>query len=392
MFMEIEDYREDLEIRHLRTKNHFVLALLTLMMILTLIYMLVSGFLLYHTLALLIGFLIVIMFNIAQLAYGKDIYQFYQLNKYITTMGVYALSIAIIFVFQSPSAITVLFIAYAISAFYQDLKVMFINNFLLLFSALMLMVNFSEYLNFQSSNTETEFGIAFFLVAFISILTISSFIIIKQKRFYYNQIALSRETEFRSIDLLIDLEEQNHQNRIDIDSYYKKAQDFFQEFSEILKMDNPFKERMGLLYMLEKNEPVNRILDRYPHVTKEDLERMEDLLIGGKHKLRKVAMKLGHTFTSEVGKAELFSEQQFKSFNHPNDALDVKILLFAVFYAALKRGIAGLPLADKAAMRRILTSTDYYYYVDPKVIDIYEKNSEVFDEICEDILGRKAER
>ena len=222
-------------------------------------------------------------------------------------------------------------------------------------------------------------------------MTVASSIIIKQKRCYYNQIALSRETEFRSIDLLIDLEEQNHQKKIDFDAYYEKAQGFFQEFSEILQLENPFKERMGLLYLLEKNEPVDRILDRYPHYTKEDLERMEDLLIGGKHKLRKVAMKLGHTFTSEAGKAELFSEQQFKSFNHSNDPLDVKILLFAVFYAALKRGIPGLPLADKSAVRRILTSTDYYYYVDPKVIDIYEKNSEVFDEICEDILGRKAE-
>ncbi|MBN2696075.1 MAG: hypothetical protein JXR38_00880, partial [Bacilli bacterium] len=174
MFSEIQDYREALETRHLRTKNHFVIAAMFALMILSLTYMLVTDYPIFQTISLHVGYLLVIVFNIAILAYGKDNFRFYQLNKYVTTLGMYSLAIVTVFIFQSPSAITALFIAYAISAYYQDLKIVLIGNVFLLFAVVMFMLNYPEYLNMENSNPEDKIGIAVFFVAFISILTISS--------------------------------------------------------------------------------------------------------------------------------------------------------------------------------------------------------------------------
>jgi len=389
MFKEIEDYREDLEIKHLRTKNHFVLGLLLGMMIITITYMFVTAFDLEDTITLMIGFLLVILLNIAQLAYGKENYKFLQLNKYITTIYVYVLAIVIIFLFESPVTITVLFLAYAISAFYQDIKVMTISNVLLLFSALMILINFPEFLAFPSGSTESSFGIVFFFIFFIAILTVSSYIIIKQKRFFYNQIALSKETEFRNIDLLIDIQKQATHTDFNTSKFYERSQAFLDEFSQKIEAPNAFKDKLDLMAALENNTPKEKLLKKYPLFKDEDLDRLEYLLIGGKHKLRKIAIKMSHTFNIDIKKREIFSETHFKSFNHQYDNLDIKLLAFVVFYAALKRGLDGISLPSDQAIHNILTSTDYYYYIDPKVMRIYEKNSEVFETIAKDILRKE---
>ncbi len=389
MFSEIEDYREALEIKHLRTKNLFVVSLMSLIMVITLVYMLATSFPLMQTISLLVGYLLVIIFNFAGLAYGGENYRFYQLNKYITTLYIYVLAIATVFVFKSPSAITALFIAYAISAYYQDLKVILISNLFLLFSVIMFMINYPEYMNMQNASLEDQLGISIFFFAFVGILTISSYIIVKQKQFFYNQIALSKETEFRNIDLLIDLQKEVHQEDVNVDKYYEDINAFLEEFSKKLEIENAFTAKMQLLKVLEKGEQKNALQDKYPEYSREDLDDFEELLIGAKHKLRKISIKMSHTFDIDVKRREMFSETHFKSFNHQADGIEIKIIAFVVFYTALKRGLDGFAKLDEQTIREALTSTDYFYYIDPRVMRIYQKNSEVFDTISEDILRKK---
>ncbi len=389
MFSEIQDYRETLEIRHLRTKNHFVIALLGFVMVLSLVYMSVTKFPISEIVSLHIGYVVVIIFNIANLAYGRENFRFYQLNKYITTIGTFSLAIVTVFLFKSPAAITALFIAYAISAYYQDLKIVLLGNVLLLFSVVMFMMNYPEYLNMEASSPEDKVGIAIFFVAFVTILTIASYIIVKQKQFFYNQIALSKETEFRSIDLFIDLQKAVYGKDVDVKDYYGHLEAFLEAFSGKLGIENAFQEKLRLLREMEEGTPFNLLSEKYPAYSRDDFERLENLLIGNKHKLRKIAIKMSHTFNVDVKKREMFSETHFKSLNHQKDSLEIKILAFAVFYSALKRGLSGLPELEDQAIREALTGTDYYYYIDPRVIGIYQKNSEVFDAISSDILRKE---
>lgn len=389
MFPEIEDYREDLEIQHLRTKNHFVIGFLTVMMIMVLVYMLVADFPLTQTLVLTIGFLFVILFNIGNLAYGRENNRFYQLNKYLTTLGVYTLALGIVFVFKSPAAVITLFIAYVICAFFQDMRIMFISNLFLLFFAIMIVKMYPSYLFMENPSAENNAGLTLFFIAFILILTITSYIIIKQKQFFYSQIAMSKETEFRNLDLLIDLDRRVTDKDIDTDRYYDQTGKFLEAFCRKIGIDNLFQRKLELLKELEKSELTPALQARYPEFDKNDWERFEQLRFRQNGKCRKSALKMSHTFNVDVKKREIFSETHFKSFNHQKDALEIKVLAFVLFYAALKRGLPGLPELKEADIKSILTSTDYSYTIDPRVFRIYQKNTEVFASIAEDLMKRR---
>ncbi|MBN2696941.1 MAG: hypothetical protein JXR38_05320, partial [Bacilli bacterium] len=219
--------------------------------------------------------------------------------------------------------------------------------------------------------------------------TISSYIIVKQKQFFYNQLALSNETEFRSIDLLIDLQKKVYDEDVDIEKYYQRTAVFLEEFSNKLEIENAFLDKLQLLFDMEKGESRAALIEKYPEYSREDLDRLENLLIGAKHKLRKIAIKMSHAFNVDVKRREMFSETHFRSLNHQKDQLDIKIIAFVVFYTALKRGMDGIPKLDDETIRKALTGTDYYYYIEPRIIKIYQKNSEVFDAICKDILEKE---
>jgi hypothetical protein len=389
VFSEIEEYREMLENRHLRTKNLFVLILTTILGIAVITYMFATHYEVKATLSLMTGFIVVLLFNLACLAYGQENHRFNQMNQYTTTLGVFGIALAMIFIFKSPSMIATLFIAYAITAFYQDMKAMLLSNAFLLFAVIAILFKFPEYLDFAISTADNDFGVPFFFLVFIVILTISSYIIIKQKRFFYNQIALSKETEFRNIDLMIDLQNQVTGKTIDLAKYYENVAVFAKAFTEKIGTENVLLEKIQLLQELENHTSYATLLAKYPRYSKEDLDHLEDLLMGNHEKLMKLAIKISFAKDVHVKKREIFSETQFKSFNHQHDSLDIKILAFAVFYTSLKRGNAMMRPLTEEEIYNVLVYTDYYYTIDPRIMHIYQENNKVFDDIVTDDLGRR---
>jgi hypothetical protein len=387
VFPEIGEYRESLEIKHLRAKNHFVLAILLLSGALTILYMALASYPPAQTLSLLVGFLAIIFLNLACLAYGRENVRFNQLNKYTTTFGVFGLAIAMIFIFQSPSMMSLLFIAYALGAFYQDRKVMLISNTMLLFTFLALMTNYREFFAVANDTLENDFGLFFFVIIFISLLTISQYIMIKQKGFFYNQIAISKETEFRNIDFMIEACEKSTGKKIDAKSYFAGVAAFAKALAAKIGIEDTFAEKIAVLKDLEAGMAPARLLEKHPDYTLETLERLEDLLVGGRHKLRKIAIKISRAQAVDVHRREIFSETQFKTFNHPSDSLEIKIVAFAIFYAALKKGTAGMRALSEAEIYEAIVNTDYYYYNDPAVMRIYRENNDVFDAIVKDAFA-----
>jgi len=389
LFTEIEGTRETIEITHLRTKNHFVLAFLLLFFVLTYTFLILTRTPSIEWIYVGIVFAIVILLNIAALAYGKEDRSFYQINKYTTTFGIYTIILVLIFTINTIGIFPALFLAYALSAFYQDLKVMIISDVLLLFSIIMMMINVPQAMNFISGTFEDNLGLAFFVFLFISLLTIASYIIIKQKRFFYNQIALAKETEFRNIDLLIELKKRVGEPEIDFPNYYHHVLAFTEAFSQRIEMENEFKVRLELLALLEQNKPYSEVVTTYPNLSKTDYEGLADLLLTSHHKLRKMALKLSHLSTFDIKHREIFSETHFKSFNHAADQIEIKIVAFSIFYAALKHGNEYISPISEADIAKVLLETDYYYYFDPRVIKIYEENVRVFESIIADVFRKE---
>ncbi len=394
MFPEVDNYRETLEIKRLRVKNILVLIFIIIMMATTVSYMLITGQFNMKTevIPFIVGYFIVIVLNFTCLAYGGDNYRFYLFNKYLTTIGIFIMSIALVFIFQSPSAITALFIAYAITAFYQDIKGILLSDAFLLFSIVMFMIKYPEFMNMTNTNLENIFGTVIFFVAFVLILTVSSYIIFKQKQFFYNQIALSKEAEYRNIDLLTDLQKTIEGKDVDIDDYYVGLNKFLEAFSQKLGIENAFKDKTAIMLEMEKGANRIQIREKHPELSDNELDSLESLLIGPGRQLRKVAVKMSRSMGLHIKKREIFSETHFKSFNHQSDDEEIRIMAFVVFYVALKRGFIGLPKVGDKEIYNAVVNTDYFYFIDPRVMSIYQKNSEIFATISDDHFGKKGSR
>ncbi|MDY0317768.1 MAG: hypothetical protein RBQ64_04215, partial [Candidatus Izemoplasmatales bacterium] len=87
VFPETQYYREYLETKHFVGQNALVVMSIILMMLLTVLYMFLANYQILPILAFVVGFLIILMFNFATVAYSKEHYYYLKLNKYITSIS-----------------------------------------------------------------------------------------------------------------------------------------------------------------------------------------------------------------------------------------------------------------------------------------------------------------
>ncbi len=391
-FPEIEQYREHLEIKHLRGKNYIVAGVFFTMMILTLTYMLIARYPFGTIMPLILGYVIILAINFIFSAYGEEDYSYLKVNKYILTLGMFSIVTAMIMLFQSPSLIPLLFVVYCISAIYQDMKVIIISDLYFGVAIVFIVLGFPELLLSENNTIISNFSFMLFAILFLTMLSISAYIIVKEKSFFYNQIAKSKETEFRNIDLLLKLKHETNKEEKNIEEYYKQANEFLQAFTEKLDLPNIFEEKIRILIDLENDVPQEEILENHPDFNQEDIDRLGRLRISNHYDLNRIAVKVSKTKSVVVKRREIFSATHFISFNKQVDSTEIKIIAFVIFYVALKKGITGLDKISDEDIYRILTETDYYYYIDSRVMRIYQENSEVFDEIIADAFSKRGDR
>ncbi len=386
-FKEIIKYREYLELKHLRSKSIIVVTALFVVMLLSVGYMIIAKYNYIDIIKIGLSFFGVIAINFALFSYSLKEGLYLKFNKYISTLTIFTLFLALIIYMKSPSLIPFLFVAYCLTAIYQDIKVMLVSNLYFLFSMIMLILNFPNLFNFNNSSLENSFGITFFSLAFLLMLSISSYIMIKEKGFFYNQISLSKEREYRSIELLLGFKDEPTKYLGDENVFYDKTLKLLSEFSEKLEMTNIFEEKINILKDLNNNIDTNKILEKYPNYSEVDLNRFRDLLIKKESKLYKIIMKIINTDESEIKQREIFSATHFKSFSKQSDTIETKILAFVVYYVSLKKGFKGMNPLRNEELYNTLVNTDYYYYIDSRIMKIYQENADVFNTIIEDAFS-----
>jgi len=384
-FPETKYYREYLEFKHLKGQNQLVAFMVLLMMILTLIYMFLAKYEMTPIISFGLGFSLILIFNYALTAYSLEHYYYLKLNKYITSIALFTLVLAMIIYFKSPSLVPLFFVVYAISSIYKDIRVLLIISIYFLFSSIMLLINFQNIFNFEANMIVKDLTIGFFVILFLVILLLSSFIIVKEKTFFYQNIALAREKEYRSLELLLDFHEKGKPRIIHNHDYYEKTKKFLQEFSKKNNIKDIFTEKLTILQNLEKGIKKEKILEKYPDYSLDDLERLERLLLHKNSDLQKLILKLKHSQTAKFKTKEMFSVTHFQSFNKQNDYIETKILCFVVYYAALRKGFLGLKPINAKAVYDILSNSEFSYLIDSRVLKIYEENFEVFEQIISEI-------
>ena len=137
-----DKYREKLELAHLKRKTLIVNSIVFLLAGAVFYYLLISkadSSILYSTLTM---FAILLVINLAFYSYDEDHFNSLKIVMYINTLGVYVIAVTLIFHFPTPSFFTSLFLAYAITAIYQDYKSMILSNFSLFFAGAILVFKF----------------------------------------------------------------------------------------------------------------------------------------------------------------------------------------------------------------------------------------------------------
>ncbi|MBN2877351.1 MAG: hypothetical protein JXL85_06850 [Bacilli bacterium] len=385
-FAEIEQYREYLEIKNLRGKNAIVSGVFFAILIMTVVYMIIAKYPAGTIIPLSVGFLLILIISFVFSAYGEEDYSYLKVSKYILTLGMFSIVTAMVIIFQSPSIIPLLFVVYCVCAIYQDIKVMVISNIYFLFTIIFIVTNYPNLLLTQNNTTGSHFSISFFSILFLVMLSISSYIIMKEKSFFYNQISKSKEMEYRNIDLLLKLKHQTDKEDKEIEGLYTQTNEFLKAFSEKLEVPNIFEEKIKILIDLENAVDYKEILERNPEYSLLDIHRLNQLRISNRTALNRIAIKVSKTKTVDIKRREIFSATHFKSFNKQTDGIEIKIIAFVIFYVALKKGLLGLDKISDDEIFNTITNTDYYYYIDSRVMRIYEENSEVFEAIISDVF------
>ena len=382
-FPQLEIYKESLELAHLKRKT----------IIFNLLVFVLAGIVLYFLLYLnvepeitsstMIMFVILIFVNIAFYAYDKDHYNNLKIVMYVSTLGLYVISINLIFRFPTPSMFTALFLTYAITSIFQDYKAMILSNSALFISGTLLILRFSDIFEIEGNIEPQTFFILVFLIVFVILLSLSSYILIKRKTFFYNQLAQIKESEIRNMELLIEIEKIKTNKKLDAGEYYESLKLFSKHLSKKIGIENVFERKIELLKDLKKMD-ITKILKKYTEYTLEEINELKYMELDVQKKMIMIGIKASKSYGIEVSRKEIFSESQFKSFKHFGDARYVKIISFVLFYTLLKLDKPYLSELEEEKVKDILLNSEYFYRIDRDIINIYLENNKVFDTIVKD--------
>ena len=187
----------------------------------------------------------------------------------------------------------------------------------------------------------------------------------------------------RNIALMKQTAEINTKKKTDYSSYYDKLEVFSEKLSEKIGVDSLFKSRIAALKML-KDHTILDVAQKFPEFTSSELEELQLIEIEANKKMINLATKASKSGDIKVTKKDIFSESQFKSFNHIADSQYTKIISFAVFYALLKVNKPYLKAIEESKLRDMIYNSEYFYRIDKDIVNIYLENSEVFDAIVKD--------
>jgi hypothetical protein len=217
------------------------------------------------------------------------------------------------------------------------------------------------------------------------LLTLSSYILIKRKSFFYNHLAQSKELEVRSMDLLSEVAKNNKHKKINAQEYYDSLEEFSKHLSKKIGIENVFSRKISILKDLQKHS-VSDMIEKYPDYSLEEINSLKVMELKVNTKMRNIGLKASITQDINVSRKEIFSETQFKSFKHYSDDRYIKIISFVVFYCLLKIDKPYLKELKEDQIKDYLYNSEYFYLVDRDILEVYLENHEVFDTVVNDIL------
>jgi len=377
---EINDQIYKMESDHLRKKTIIInIILISFVVPLTLVlYAFDIDFL--NIFVYLLTFAFIITVNMIFYYYRRLLTNI-RLSMYITSIGMYIMTTALILDVRTPSIFTMLFLTYATLSLYQDYKVSIFNSFLLFSSGLFITSQFPDVFESGTALSPSIFYIVVFLLLFIALLSVSSAIIIKRKNHVYKQVVDVKEREFKYIETIFELQEKYSEKEFDYKEYYQKLEEFTDALSNTIGMSNVFAERISILKDMTKlkDKTLSKKYKGYNHA---DFSELKQLELRKYKKIPYLALESAQIDDIQPEEKELIFERRSPTFNDREDDIQVKIVAFSVFYVLLRTGNIHIKPLSHEQIFEVIGRPEFSSVVDSDIYNVLiEKRSELEKEL-----------
>ena len=371
----------DIEKHFLKKKSFHVAIILSVVMVFAITMFIGIEIPFFNGVVFITMFLLLIALN--GLFYLKSHwFPEFNFSMYATAIGLYLVGIGLILELSHPSIFTVLFLFYSIVAIYQHARTVLFNNILLFLGGTIVIFGFPDMFHTGGLSSTTLY-VYVFLVIFVMLLSISSFILTKQKERFYWKIAMIKEHETRAIKIVFELGESLSDQYMDYTEYYDALESFSKALSSRLGFRNVFMERIDLLRELSLTDKEKTLIRQTPEYSRYDFEELKQMELKRNRKMPYVAFKAGqyHAFKFDEESSLGHIEDITKSLDYTSDSQTVKIVAFAVFFTMLRIEKPYLHKLSMDQILHVLEEPDIRYLFDHELLKFFKDHATTFEKI-----------
>jgi len=304
----------------------------------------------------------------------------------ISILFMYVFVIYLLFNNNLPGIYANIFLAFTIGYIFLDEYTTILNHFMMAIISSIFIWVFPEIFGVTGDNVYSLLLINSGLVVLIFLLFFSSLFNIRKKNYNYRQLALSKENEYRIINIVFEMTKKYFKNSDDYDRYFDSIKIFFDVFSKKNNVVNLFNKRINFIEELEKVIDINEMESAIPI---EYIKSLDLLTINKRKRMRHIAFKLSQSLELEENK-RVPGIDLFSSLRHYDDYEEVKIIAFSAFYVYFRMNKLEKKAIDDDQFISLLKNSDIENLIEPKNLEIYYKHKEVFDRIVQHSLGKEA--
>ena len=305
--------------------------------------------------------------------------------SYISIVFLYAFITYLLFNSGLPGIYANIFLAFTLGYLYLDEKATWINHILMGFTSSILIWFFPDLFGLDSLAIINLIAVNFGVLVLLVFLFFSSYFNVRKKRYDYLRLARLRENEFKTINVLMNLENEYFSQKNDSEKVYKALKEFFNQFSIKVGIENVFDERLSLIQDAQTMTD-EEFIEKHPDLQEEFKDYLSTLSLDEIGKLRYLAFKISQIESVEVDYS--MNQEVFNSLRHYDDAQLVKLVVFSAFLVFFRIDKRELSAISTEEFVELLKQSDLVNKIEPKILDLFYKYQDVIEDILADAIQK----
>ncbi len=314
-----------------------------------------------------------------------------RLPMHVTILAVYVVFMSLVVELQSPGVFTLLFVAYAIVALYQERTATVINNVLVFLIGMLAILQYGDMFRNIGVDRTQVIDIMVFLFIFAALLSLTTSVLLKRKKHYLSQIAAIKEDEVRALEIVTALKDKYRRTPMKPEEYYDQVAEFSNALAEKIGMKNVFSDRIILMKYLDKQakEGSDEAQEtRGDTAARQAMNEVNEMLVAPQGKLQHIMYKASQLAGNDTMMASGESLRQFPSLKHTFDRMYTRIIALSAFLVVMyvdKPYLDGLSVKEVVGL---LQQTDTSYLIDSDLLTLLKENRDVVEQLIELALKR----